>query len=87
VLRIEIQSDHSTDVGVMDAHCFREKKKRAGRVEKNRSDHFNANVQRTTWLRNLRAESASTLVSGAGQHATIFCLAKSLNMRCMIACD
>src|SRR5438094_10271439 len=61
----------------MVAHCFREKKKRPGGVEKNCSDHFNANVQRTTVLRNATGRQALKLTSSAGQHAIIFCLAKS----------
>ena len=53
-LRIEIQSNFSTYIGVMVAHCFREIKERACGVEKDRSDHFDAKVQRTTCLRNAK---------------------------------
>src|SRR4030095_1620704 len=51
-LCIEIQSDFSTYIGVMVTHCFRQMKERACGVEKDCSDHFNANVQRTSCLRN-----------------------------------
>ena len=37
----------------MVAYCFCERKKGAGGVEKNCFDHFNANVQWTTSLRNV----------------------------------
>jgi hypothetical protein len=36
----------------MVAYCFRQIKECACGVEKNRSDHFNANVQCSTCLRN-----------------------------------
>jgi hypothetical protein len=48
----------------MIAHCFREKKKRSGGIEKNRSDHFNANLQ------------PPSVMSSVGSHDTNFCLAK-----------
>ena len=45
----------------MIPHCFRQIKERARRVEKNRFDHLNANIQRTTCFRN-----ASTRAGGYG---------------------
>ena len=60
----------------MVAHCFREIKERACGVEKDRSDHFNANVQRTSCLRNTRRQALNIRIQ-AGENVTIFYLSKS----------
>ena len=60
-LRIQFQTNLITDQSVMVAYSLRQKKKRAGCVEKNRFDHLNANIQRTTCFRN-----ASTRAGGYG---------------------
>ena len=49
----------------MIAYAFRQIKKRAYAVEKNRSDHFNTNVQCTTCLRNVTRRQALKLTSTA----------------------
>jgi hypothetical protein len=49
----------------MIAHCFRQVKERACRVEKNRFDHFNVNVQRTTCLRNAATSGCVMATSSA----------------------
>jgi hemolysin III len=56
----------------MIAYRFRQIKKCACSVEKNRSDHLKANVQRTPWLRNTTAAKRSTLTPGTGQRVAIF---------------
>jgi hypothetical protein len=60
----------------MVAHCFREKKERACRVEKNRCDHFNSNVRRTTCRRNA-IRPVTFNANNLTPDKTIFCLAKS----------
>jgi hypothetical protein len=69
----------------MIAHCFRQIKERACRVEKNRFDHFNANVRRRTCLRNV-VRRLTLNVNNLTSDSTplLFCLAKSARMRCMI---
>ena len=62
----------------MIAHCFRQIKECACRVEKNRFDHFNANVRRATSVRNVMRRLTLS-VNNLTPESTppFFCLAKS----------
>jgi hypothetical protein len=69
----------------MIAHCFRQIKERACRVEKNRFDHFNANVWRTTSVRNVMRRLTLNINNLTPDSTPpFFCLAKSARMRCMM---
>src|SRR5262249_54003109 len=72
LLSIQLQSYIPTDQRIMVAYCFCQKKKRTGGVEKNRFDHFNGIVQRTTYLRNVTMAGTPMLTVRTGRHATIF---------------